>query len=210
VWLNGRTDLAASAARLSGDLVNLSVRTWPVLALGVAVLVVAALLVLPGPVASAATGCPDGFRKAFADKTVVGEPVRTEAGQDFSETVRRGELKGWGCVKRLSGSKLRVVFRWKAVGKIQGGSSLVVQLRDCTTGRYDWTRYWNFENGPSAGRTGERAWTATLAEPHRFKVRITGYGKYDRSRIANGSALLGHYYPPSAQPPAWAGSSTCA
>lgn len=190
---------------------DLTARTRPLLVAALAVLVAAALLVLPGGAPGhAATGCPDGYRKAFADRTIVGEPVRTETGPDFTETVRRGELKGWGCVKRLSGSKLRVVFRWKAVGKIQGGSSFVVQLRDCTTGRYDWTRYWKFENGPSAGRTGERAWTVTLAEPHRFKVRITGYGKYDRSRIANGSALLGHYYPPSAQPPAWAGSSTCA
>jgi hypothetical protein len=147
--------------------------------------------------------CPSGYSAAFANRTIEGEPIIGENNAPgYANLVKYNELTGLGCYKRSGSTTGTVKFSWAAVGKILGGSIMYVQVYDCGTKKYTGTRTWNFPNGSKVTHN-HTTYTFKLKAHHKYKLRVTGGGKYDRSAVANGSSVSGSFFPPSAKPPAW-------
>jgi hypothetical protein len=173
----------------------------------------------PGGVSS----CPKGSLATSAIGSYVGVavPVGAEGpsgagsaaeavGQSgtTSEVPMFGELVGRACYQR-NGGTATMRFRWSSVGRVQTGT-FVYQLFDCTTGHTSagLTRRLGYET--PTGTSGHAEATVKVNPAHKYRMRISGGGSYERA--PDGVYGLAGYWssePPQGSPK-WQGETTCA
>ena len=90
-----------------------------------------------------------------------------------------GELVGRACYQR-NGGTATMRFRWSSVGRVQTGT-FVYQLFDCTTGHTSagLTRRLGYET--PTGTSGRAEATVKVNPAHKYRMRISGGGSYERA-----------------------------
>jgi len=204
-------------------------RTW-LAAAAAAPVVCAAVAVGAAPVAAAGEdpggvrSCPAGSLATSAIGTFVGAAVpagssgAASGAGSASEAVGRagdssavptfGELVGRACYQR-HGDTATMQFRWSAVGRVQTGT-FIYQLFDCNTGNTSkaLTRRLAYET--PTGTSGHGEATLKVNPAHKFRMRISGEGSYERA--SDGFTGLAGYWslmPPEGSPK-WQAETNCA
>jgi hypothetical protein len=176
----------------------------------------------PGGVRS----CPEGSQATSATETYAGTPVpgsaggpakppaeagRVQGGRNTSTVALNGELVGRACYKRAGGTAT-MQFRWSSSGRVLTGT-FIYQLVDCTTGHTskELTRRMDYET--PTGSSGQAEATLKVNGSHKYRMRITGSGTYERASRAPGelSGLYGYWegIAPT-DTPKWRSETLCA
>jgi hypothetical protein len=138
--------------------------------------------------------CPSGYFAAKANKSFYG--IALPAGRDkTSSTNVQDEIVGLACFKRSSPTHGTLQYRWGAVGRLQEGI-FSYQLYDCTARRI-LRQHWKtlqYPNGSGSTHGRGRAEVA-LNPKHKYAVRVTGGGVYERPHVVPGLAAVGHFGP---------------
>jgi hypothetical protein len=125
-----------------------------------------------------------------------------------SEAPMFGELVGRACYQRTGGTAT-MRFRWSSVGRVQTGT-FVYQLLDCTTGHTSASLTRRLDYETPTGTSGHAEATVKVNPAHKYRMRISGGGVYERA--ADGVfGLVGYWssVPPQGSPK-WQGETTCA
>ena len=164
----------------------------------------------PGGVRS----CPEGSLATSATETYAGAAVpgppngQNQGGRNTSDVKLNGELVGIGCMKRTGGTAT-MQFRWSSVGRIQSGT-FVYQLFDCTTRHTSeaLTRRLDYETG-TRGTSDEAEATVKVNPSHKYRMRISGEGSYERGATDGFSGLVGYWSIAPGASAKWLGETTC-
>lgn len=172
----------------------------------------------PGGVRSCASGSlAVSATKTFAGAAAPGgsgpakspsEAGRIQGGRNTGDVGLNGELVGRGCYKR-SGGTATMQFRWSSIGRIQSGT-FIYQLFDCKTGRTSkaLTRRMDYETG-TRGTSDEAEATLKVNPAHKYRMRISGGGSYERGSDGF-SGVVGYWSIAPGVSQKWFGETTCA